>query len=47
MSPNEAALKTYTGKMAIEHKFTKANVLPTSITRSDGTYSSVDVLFTK
>ncbi|CAA9200775.1 hypothetical protein [Flavobacterium collinsii] len=47
MSPNEAALKTFTGKMAIEHKFTKANVLPTSITRSDGTYSSVDVLFTK
>ena len=47
MSPNEAALKTFTGKMAIEHQFTKANVLPTSIIKPDGSYSSVDVLFTK
>lgn len=47
ISPNEAALKTFTGKMAIEHQFTKASVLPTSIIKADGSYSSVDVLFTK
>ncbi len=47
LSPDKAALKTFTGKMAVEHKFTNAKVLSTSIIKSDGTYSSVDVLFTK
>lgn len=47
LSPNEAAMKTYTGKMADELNFIKANVLPSSIKNTDGTYNSVDVLFTK
>jgi hypothetical protein len=47
VSANKAALKTFTGKMAIEHQFTNANVLPTSIKNPDGSYSSVDVWFTK
>ncbi|OYU92880.1 MAG: hypothetical protein CFE21_22575 [Bacteroidetes bacterium B1(2017)] len=46
-SPNEAAMNTFTGKIAKEVGFSKSNVLPTSIKNVDGTYKAVDVIFIK
>jgi len=47
VDPKSAALQTFTGKMSKELGYDNVNILSTSVKNSDGTYKSVDVIFSK
>lgn len=47
MTPENAAKRTFTGKMANELGFTNVKIEDTTIKNSDGIYISVDVIFLK